>query len=298
MKYTSYLYPAFAVMAWGTMFIALKFSLEVVSSLTLLLIRYAICLIILLIVYRNRKRPTIQKKDYKVIVFIGVFGYFVSTSIQMISAAMIDASMASLINTMTPVGILVFAIFMLKEKTNKRQNIGIAVTVTGAMVIIGSAGGSNGLAGILLGFLGMLVWALASVVIRKTCQEYDAVWITIYTTAIALVSSIPFVAIEISKVGVHLDALNPVNIFAMIWIGAVSTGAANLWWTKALERLPATTCSLFYPFLTLTTSTLGIFLLGEKLTGNFLIGSVLIICGMLYAILGEIWAQSGRTRNG
>ena len=74
---------------------------------------------------------------------------------------------------------------------------------------------------------------------------------------------------------------------ALLWIGAVATAGANLWWNRALESLPAATCSLFYALLPVVTTVLGIAILHEQPTVQFLIGGLVIIAGVVVAILGE-----------
>lgn len=283
-----YLYALIAAIGWGTNFIACKLALEVLPPVTLLFFRFSIGVLILYGIYRNRPRPKIRKEDRKYIIGIGAFGYFLTIAVQQIATDMIDASVSSLIHTMTPVGIVFFAVFLLKERTNRRQNIGIGLSLAGAIIIIGGAGGNNSLGGILLAFVGMLMWALTSVVIRKTCQNYDAIWLTIYTTAIASVCNIPAALAEIQIRGIQMENFSWLAVIGILWLGSICTAGANLWWNQALERVPASACSLFYPVMPFTTAALGIVLLGEKITMNFLIGAGLIVVGMIYTILGEM----------
>lgn len=283
-----YIYALIAVIGWGTNFIACKLAFDVLPPVTLLLMRYSICLVVLGAIYRRSPRPHIRREDRKWIIAIGAIGYFATIAIQMAATNMIDASLASLINTMTPVGIVFFAAFVLKEKTNTRQKIGIGVSLVGAMIIIGGAGENSSIGGIVLAFAGMLLWALASVVIRKTCQNYDAIWLTIYSTSIAVMFNIPAAGIEIAIKGINMDHFSWMTVIGVLWLGTICTAGSNLWWNQALERLPAAICSLFYSVMPFTTAILGIVLLDEKITLNFLAGAVLVITGMLYTIVGEM----------
>jgi len=234
-----YLYALIAAIGWGTNFIACKLALEVLPPVTLLFFRFSIGVLILYGIYRNRPRPKIRKEDRKYIIGIGAFGYFLTIAVQQIATDMIDASVSSLIHTMTPVGIVFFAVFLLKERTNRRQNIGIGLSLAGAIIIIGGAGGNNSLA-------------------------------------------------EIQIRGIQMENFSWLAVIGILWLGSICTAGANLWWNQALERVPASACSLFYPVMPFTTAALGIVLLGEKITMNFLIGAGLIVVGMIYTILGEM----------
>jgi len=287
MKKAGYIYAAIAVIGWGTMFICCKIALEVMSPMLLLFFRYAICVAVLCIIYRKVPRPKIDKKDWKYVIVIGVVGYFFVIWVQQKGTGMVDASMASLMNTLTPVLIIVFAIFILHEKSSIQQVIGIAVTVIGSMIVIGGAGSGNSLAGIAVCSGGMAGWALISVIIRKTCFKYDAIWLTIYTSIIAMLCSVPFTARELAGLISH-GSMSVMQIAAVIWLGVICTAGANLWWNKSLEIMEAAKCSLFYALLPLTTALLGILILGEHLTVNFIIGGIVIIGGMIFAVASEM----------
>lgn len=276
-----------AIFGWGSMFIAAKLAFTAISGLTLLFCRYVIALCVLGGVYRGLPRPQLTKKDKKNILFIGVFGYCFSIALQLIGTDMVAASMASIINTMTPVAIILFAVLLLREKSTIGQVVGILITVVGSVLIVGGAGEGNSLLGILLNFAGMIFWGLSSVMIRKSCAALDGVWVTVYGMFVAMLTAIPFMTVEILREGTALSAITPTAALAILWVGIVPTAVANLFWNKALENLPAATCSLFYAFLPIVTAVLGVLILGESLTRDFVLGSAVIVLGMVIAVLGE-----------
>lgn len=292
-KRMSYLYCIIAMLGWGSMFIAAKLAFTAISGLTLLFFRYLIALCVLMVVYRKLPRPQLTPKDKKNILFIGVFGYCFSIALQLIGTDLVVASMASIINTITPVAIIVFAVLLLKEKSSAQQVIGIVVTVVGSVIIVGGAGEGSSVLGIVLNFAGMIFWGLSSVMIRRSCAELDGVWVTLYGMFIAMLTSIPFMAAELVREGFAFSDLTPMAVLAIFWVGIVPTAAANLSWNKALERLPAATCSLFYAFLPMITAVLGVVVLGESLTLRFVLGSLVIVLGMVVAVLGERKAKKG-----
>lgn len=283
----AYLYAMLAIFGWGSMFIAAKLAFTAISGLTLLFCRYVIALCVLGVVYRGLPRPQLTKKDKKNILFIGVFGYCFSIALQLIGTDMVAASMASIINTMTPVAIILFAVLLLREKSSVGQVVGILITVVGSVLIVGGAGEGNSLLGIFLNFAGMIFWGLSSVIIRKSCAALDGVWVTVYGMFVAMLTAIPFMAVEILREGTMLSAITPTAALAILWVGIVPTAVANLFWNKALESLPAATCSLFYAFLPIVTAVLGVLILGERLTRDFVLGSAVIVLGMVIAVLGE-----------
>ena len=177
---SAYLFCVLAMVGWGSNFVAAKIATQAVSGLTLLFFRYLIASLILLFVYRKRPRPKLTGQDKRNILLIGVFGYCGSIALQMVGVSLSASSMASIINTMTPVAIIIFAVPLLGERASVQQVIGILLTVAGSIVIVGSGGGESRPLGIALSFIGMVLWGLPSVWIRRSCGSVDGVFLTIH----------------------------------------------------------------------------------------------------------------------
>ena len=94
-------------------------------------------------------------------------------------------------------------------------------------------------------------------------------------------------AADIAIHGVAWDKIDGGFWFAILWSGAVATAGANLWWNRGLEFLPAATCSLFYALLPVVSTVLGILVLCEQPTLQFLLGGLIIVAGVVVSILGE-----------
>ena len=281
------LFCVLAMVGWGSNFVAAKIATQAVSGLTLLFFRYLIASIILLFVYRKRPRPKLTGQDKRNILLIGIFGYCGAIALQMVGVSLSASSMASIINTMTPVAIIVFAVPLLGERASVKQIIGILLTVAGSIVIVGSGGGESQPIGIAMSFTGMILWGFTSVWIRRSCGNVDGVFLTIYGTLVGLAADIPLMAADIAVNGVQWDRIDGGFWLAILWSGAVATAGANLWWNRGLEALPAATCSLFYALLPVVTTVLGILILHEKPTLQFLLGGLVIVAGVVVAILGE-----------
>lgn len=284
---SAYLFCVLAMAGWGSNFVAAKIATQAVSGLTLLFFRYLIASLILLFVYWKRPRPKLTKRDKKNILLIGVFGYCGSIALQMVGVSLSASSMASIINTMTPVAIIVFAVPLLGERASIQQVIGILLTVAGSIVIVGSGGGESQPLGIALSFTGMVLWGLTSVWIRRSRGNVDGVFLTIYGTLVGLAADVPLMAADIAIHGVAWDKIDGDFWFAILWSGAVATAGANLWWNRGLEALPAATCSLFYALLPVVSTVLGILVLREQPTLQFLLGGLIIVAGVVVSILGE-----------
>ncbi|MBN7772433.1 DMT family transporter [Clostridium aminobutyricum] len=286
-KTKAYIYLILATVGWGTLYVAGKYVLEVVPSFTLLFFRYLIGISTLLLFYRNRPKTKIAKEDYKKIGAIGVVGYFLGIAFQFIGTNYCSASMASIINSVNPVFIILCAALMINEKPTKNQIISVIIALIGTVVIIGNIGEGNETIGILFSFGSVVTWSIASVYIREICQKYDTILITIYAMGIGFICDIPFAFYSYISAGLTLSSFSLPIILCILYIGTVCTAGALTFWNKGLELLDSSTCSLFYPLQPLTSAVLGVICLNEALNLNFIVGSILIIGGIVYAVLAD-----------
>lgn len=286
-KRKAYIYLLITVIAWGSLYVAGKYVLEVIPAFTLLFLRYLIGVSVLLLVYRKGKHERVQKEDYKYIIAIGVFGYFLGIGLQLLGNYYCDASLASLINSTNPVVIVALAIPILKEKATVHKMVAVAITVIGAIIIVGNIKGGSVMLGVILSIGAVLTWSLASVLVRFVSRKYNSITITVYGMVMAMLLAIPASVYQLIKAGTTWSMITPGVAATVIYIGIVCTAIALLFWNKALSMIDAATCSLFYPLQPVVSTILGVLLLGEKITANFILGGLLIGGAIIYAILTD-----------
>ncbi|MCR3758099.1 EamA family transporter [Clostridium felsineum] len=283
-KKLAYLFLVITTSSWGSLYVVSKFVLNTMPPITVLFFRYVIAAIVLFIILKRRKKDKIAKEDYKYIFCIGFIGYFVSIAAQMIGTKLANASTASIINAMNPVFIIMFAVPILKEKVTINKVIAVAASIVGAYIIVG--GGKGGaLLGILFSVISVIMWSLMSVLVRRVTQKYDAVTITTYAIIIAMIFSLPASIVELSTTK-HI-AFTAINIVCLFYMGIICTAIPHLLWNKSLSMIEAGKCSLFYPLQPVVAAFLGFVFLGEIINRRFIIGSVLIISGILFSIFSD-----------
>lgn len=222
-----------------------------------------------------------KKGHWKYFLVIGVLGYFVSIGCQLLGTSLLDASLASLINAMNPITISILAALILKEKIGKRNVLSIALSVAGVYIILGVGSGNISPAGVLASLGSVTFWSLASVFIRRISAEYDPVQISLYGMVLAFLCSVPAAGIELT---IKPCSITPAAIASCLYLGIAGTAIAHTFWNKSIKILNASTCSMWYPLQPLVSALLGIVLLGEALTPQFLTGGILICAGILITV--------------
>lgn len=277
----AYIYLLFTFFAWGSLYVVSKFVLGKIPVITLSCLRYVIAGSVLYLLLRQRKLQKIAREDYKYVFLIGFLGYFMAIGLQLLGTKLSSASLASLVNSMNPVVIMLFAVFILKEQLTVKKVVCGLLAIAGVYIIAGGAGGSGQLPGIIISIISVILWSWVCVMVRKVTQKYDALQVTAYAIIVAAFCTLPFSVWELSVTPVELDVSAVLSIF---YIGLICTGLSHLLWNKSLSMLEAGTCSLFYPLQPLTAALLGFLFLGESISLNFVLGAVLIIGGVIFSI--------------
>lgn len=286
-----YLLLVMTTMAWGSLYVANKYVLGYLPTFTILFVRYLVAAVSLSLILRLRKPESVEKpvkialEDRKYVAMLGLGGYVISVTFQQIGTRIAGASPASLINSMNPIFIVLFAVLLLREQLTLKKVICVISAVTGAACIVGGGVAGSHASGVLFSLLSVITWALISVTVRRVTQRYDALTLTTYGIYIAALCTLPLCVWEFVTTP-HIALLQLRLLLPLIYLGTVCTAGAHTLWNYCLSRMEASTCALFYPIQPLTSMTLGILLLHEKLTAAFLIGTALILGGVVYSSLG------------
>jgi drug/metabolite transporter (DMT)-like permease len=258
---------------WGSVYVGGKLLSEQVPPGLLACLRCCTAMIPLLLMSRKYFGVHIESSDWKYFIAVGILGYFLTLFLIQLGIALTGASMAALLNALTPVTVTLLAALMLKEAITPIKIICLVLALAGAVIIASGAGAEGQLFGVAVVLLSVLSWGFASVYMRRLTAKYPAVLVTTYSMAISLIFHIP--------VGIWSAVTQPVQIDAkailgILYLGFVGSGVAQYTWTKCLSILPASTCSLFYPLQPAFSAIMGLLILGETFTPSFFIGLILI----------------------
>ena len=278
-----YMIPLFGTfLCWGSLYTVSKIALSSIPPVTLLALRYMVAIpaLFLLLKLRGALRP-VPGKDRQTIFLIGIVGYFASFCLQMLGINRLTGSVSSLLGAMNPVFIPVLAALFLKERLTVSKVLCVAVSMAGVVTIVG-VNGTVDLLGALLMLMSVFLWSLASILIRRFSGRYDPMQVAMLSMLFAL----PFVGgWSVMELQTAACAITLESALAVLFMGIVGTAAAHSLWNFSLSKMDASFCSMFYPMQPLVASTLGVLVLGEKITPSFVIGGAIICCGIVAAVI-------------
>lgn len=258
---------------WGSVYVGAKLISGNVPSTLLACLRSCVGACCVLLMARRYKGVVIEKRDMWTLFLIAFLGYYATVNLVQFGIAMTGASIAALINALTPVSVTVFAAVLLKERITVIKFICLILALAGTVVITGGAQSRGEMMGAVAVLISVVTWGLSSVFVRKLTEKYPPVLVTAYGLCISLLFHIPTGIFTCVTQPVEL---NITGIIVILYLGMAGTGLSQYTWVKSLSILPASTCSLFYPMQAMFSALLGALILHESFTPGFFIGLALI----------------------
>ncbi|MFA6982797.1 MAG: DMT family transporter [Sedimentibacter sp.] len=188
----------------------------------------------------------------------------------------------------SPIFTLILAEYFLKEKTTILQKISILVSVSGVIYITvnkSAALNFDSLMGILLLLLSALSISGYSVMARKLTKNFTSIEIS---TMMVVISFICYNSISLGK---HIINGTISNFFApltnisfiisILYLGVLPSLVTSLMTNYILSKIEASKMSVFANLGTVITIVAGAVILKENIYYYHVIGSVLIVAGVL-----------------
>jgi len=268
-------------------FVKLAYQYEV-DSVTLLLLRmlFALPFYLGIAVYHSRKKEAykITKKDYLVIFFLGIVGYYLSSLLDFIGLQYITASLERLILFAYPTIVVIIGVFYYKEKINRSQLIALLLTYIGiGIVFIGNVSITNQhnlIIGSLLVGLCAITYAIYIVGSGQLVPKMGTWLFTSYVLSISSIAVILHYLIQNQGIG-NLDL--PIEVYGYgLLMATLSTVIPTLFVAESIRLIGASNLAIISSVGPISTITLAWLFLDERLTFVQLLGGLLVLCGVVF----------------
>jgi drug/metabolite transporter (DMT)-like permease len=281
------IYGLSAAAIWGGMYVVSDLVLEIIPPFTLVTIRLIMAAVVfaLMLALQGRKQFP-RGGELARIVLVGIIGFGISIGAQFVGTDKSTAVNGALITSASPAFILLFAALILRERLTVARIGAVALATAGVIVIIDPSRvdlSSDTFVGNLALALAALTWGLYSVLIRQLSARYDTLTISFIVLFGGLLLTVPGGALELGDRPIGEITL-PV-ILGVLYLGIVSTAGAMYFWNRAFALVDASVASLFFFAQPLVGAVLSVLVLGQELTENLIIGSLMIGVGVLIAML-------------
>jgi drug/metabolite transporter (DMT)-like permease len=276
-----------ACVLWAVSFIATKVALEVTPPLTVVSLRLLVaasCFFPLLMA-GGRWRRIWNRASLLRLAGLSLFGAGLHYGTQTVGLQLTTASNASLFVITGPITILLLAVIFLNERLNLKKVLGVGLAVIGVLVVMGLEEISSfELAGHVLGdllvLLSVAMWGFFTVFGKRITDELGALTVIGTVTVIGALWMAP-----IGWTETRLDAFSLGDITIAAWLAILFLGigcnfVATLLYFIALERTESQKVGVYLYTIPPMTAVVAALTLGEVITLELVVGSVLVIAGV------------------
>lgn len=273
-----------AVVLWGGSFVATRLAVREVTPATLIAVRFALGLAVLLPALRRSRAPVeLTAGDGARLLALGLLCIPVHQSLQANGLLLTTAGSMAWLVSLTPVFSALLARAFLRESLCLRKVAGILLAAAGA-VLVASRGNIAPISlsmpattGDLMAIASAFNWAVISVASKPLLRRLSP---ALMMTVIMLSGWLFFVPSFALHGWRELAYLSPAGWIAVLFLGVFCSGLAYLFWYQALAELEASQLACYIYLEPLVTVIVGAWLLGESLASVILAGGLLILLGV------------------
>lgn len=273
---------------WGGTFIAGR-----VLALSMPLMAAAFCrflvaaMLLLALAYQlEGGLPRLSRAQMGLTAALGLSGVFLYNVFFFGALAHIPAGRTALFVSLTPVMTAMAASVIFKERLSVRRWLGIAIALTGAMVVITKGDLVGALrdfsqsigTGEMLMCGAVLSWVAYTLLSRKALQTLSPVAATTYASLWGLLFLLIVSAKELGSIS--WLSLSPSVWIAMVYLGAIGTVLAFVWYYEGVKAIGPSRATVFTNLVPAFGVLLSASLLGEPIVMSMLVGGLLAAAGV------------------
>ncbi|MCL5411692.1 MAG: DMT family transporter [Patescibacteria group bacterium] len=277
---------------WGITIIVLKLVLKEVPPFSLAFLRFSLASLMIspIFIFDGVHHP-LHLKDTPKLFLLGLVGVTIHLSLIFFGVKNTTATNAAIITALTPLGVATAASSFLKETNSPNYYSGSLIALLGILAIFGAEPLFNSAnfspihhLGNLLILGSVLTWSIFNIGSKELFKKYNSFTITAFLFLTGMVTFAPLAFLEYQANPTWTSHVSDQSILGIIFLALFSSVVAYLLYEWGLEHVRTSTAGLINYLTPVVTIISAVFILGETITLPFLLGSILIMCGLTLAI--------------
>ncbi len=270
---------------WGGTFIAGRIVAQNVGPYSASFLRFAVASVFLLLFARKAegKFPAVNKNQIIPVILLGLTGVFSYNVFFFKGLKITGAGRAALIIANNPVFITLLSSFFFKERLSIVKMAGVAISVTGAIVVISRGNPleilNGGLGkGELYIFCCVLSWVAFSLIGKSVMSDLSPIVAVTYSSVIG--AAFLFIPAYFEGITSGLANYSVSEWMGIVYLGIFGTVLGFVWYYEGIKKIGPSRASLFINFVPVSAVFLAFFILKEPVTISLLIGTILVSAGV------------------
>lgn len=279
-KYHVLLFLILANLFWAGNYVLGKYVVTELSPLQMTFSRWLLALFLLYPIAHWTEHPHWKSiwKEWKILsvaALLGIIGY----NFLLYEALQYTTSMnAALINSITPVVIVIFSALLLKEKVGIWSGVGLVVSLLGVLLVLTEGKLQqvfhiNYNQGDLIVLLAILVWTFYSI-LGKKMKSIPPISATAVSATLAIIMLLPFIWVS----GIHYP-LSTQSLIGILYFAIFPSVGSFIFWNVALRHIDASRAGIYLNLITVFTAIISL-ALGKSITIIQILGGILVFIGV------------------
>ena len=259
---------------WGSSFLWITIALRSLEPTAVGFLRVLLGAAVLALI--PRARTPIARRDWPRVAIIAVAGNAGPALLFAHAQQTVDSSVAGMVNSATPLVTMAVTIVITRTAPGRAQVAGLLIGFAGivAMTLPNLYGADASPAGVAFLLLAIVGYGVSGNVVVPLQQRYGALPVIMRALALGAVVSAPLGAFGLSR-----SSLEWGSVAAILVLGILGTGVARALAAALAGRAGAVRGAIITYFVPLFAISLGVMVLGETVTSMELAGVALILVG-------------------
>lgn len=274
------LYIVLSAIAFGIMPILAKLAYSGGANVqTTLFLRFSFATLMLFCYIKSKNISLkLEKKQYILLIFLGVVGYSLTSTMLFLSYNYISVGMATMIIHSYPAIVTFLSFVFYGEKLSLKKILCLILCILGIFIMVDLGVANYDIKGILLALISAIGYSFyvlgASHKYIKSTNNY------VITFYISLVSAISILAFGLPTQTINLN-IKFYSLVAILLLAFISTVIALMAFLQGVKIIGPSNASIFGTLEPIVTLVLGVLILGEGVQVKTILGSMLIIISMI-----------------
>ena len=265
-------------LVWGLSFLAIRWGLRDASPLWFAALRAGVAAAALVAVAAVQRRPLPRRlREWGEIALLGLVNVSLVFAAMFLGVAGLATGTAAVLSNAQPLLILLPAWFLYGEKPSRRVVLAMLVGFTGLMIVAVPGGGGTGA---MLALTAALAVTVGTLLVRRLYSSDVVVVSTVHLGVGAAVLTVLALIWE----GPADISWTPRFVAMLGYLGVIATAGATMAWFIEVQRASLASVTAWMLLVPVVGVTLGVLVLGERLTGWTAAGVVIVLASLVVVL--------------
>jgi drug/metabolite transporter (DMT)-like permease len=281
-KHQAWILLVFCALFWAGNYVFGSYVIQDIPPIWITLLRWSLALLLLFPIARFLENPDWKAamQSWKPLLAMGILGIIGYNLILYTALEYTSPTNAALVNSLNPAVIVLFSIFLLKERISLLQGVGFGISLIGVLIILTDGNllqlfHAKYNKGDLWMLLAILVWTLYSIM-AKQLEQVPPITATAISALMGILILLPFCLWH----GIELQAVSSLALTGIIYMALFPSIGSFIFWNLSVRAIGASQAGIFLNLIPVFTAIISL-IVGENITLHQVQGGLLVIAGVL-----------------